>query len=156
GAVDFLEILDDVLPELRAADPGALRAAACPRLRHVIVESDDPYRGCLRLADVLDDATDPELARALEAARRAVLPDDPLTILYTSGTTSFPKGAVITHRNAVPHGLHCGRVMRLTPDDRVLHALPFSGTWGGLCIPLAAWGHGAVLVLMDTFEAGRA
>ena len=42
--------------------------------------------------------------------------------------------------------------MRLTPADRVLHALPLSGTWGGLCIPLATLSHGAALVLMETFE----
>jgi fatty-acyl-CoA synthase len=156
GPVDYLEILDEVLPELRAAEPGDLASAGFPRLRRVVVEADDPYPGCLRLADLLDDADEPGPASALAAARRAVQPDDPFTILYTSGTTSFPKGAVISHRNAVPHGLHCGRVMRMTPEDRVLHALPFSGTWGGLCIPLSAWGHGAALVLMESFDAGVA
>ena len=105
------------------------------------------------LAEVLPDlgaAVPSELA--VEAARAAVGPDDPFTILYTSGTTSFPKGAVISHRNCLPHGWWCGEVMRMTEADRVLHALPLSGTWGGLCIPLATFTHGATLVLMETFE----
>jgi fatty-acyl-CoA synthase len=42
--------------------------------------------------------------------------------------------------------------MRMSEADRVLHALPLSGTWGGLCIPMAAVSHGAALVLMETFE----
>jgi len=116
------------------------------------VDADDPYPGCLRLADVLDDADAPELGAALARATERVAPDDPFTILFTSGTTSFPKGAVISHRNCVPHGWYCGEVLRVTERDRVLHALPFSGTWGGLCIPQSTLSHGACLVIMETFE----
>jgi fatty-acyl-CoA synthase len=88
--------------------------------------------------------------------RSAVGADDVFTILYTSGTTSFPKGAMITHRNCVPHGWNTGVVLRMTPADRVLHALPAAGTWGGVNVPLATWSHGACLVLVDVFEPGRA
>jgi acyl-CoA synthetase (AMP-forming)/AMP-acid ligase II len=83
-------------------------------------------------------------------------PDEVFTILYTSGTTSFPKGAMITHRNCVPHAWNTAAVLRLTPDDRVLHALPAAGTWGGVNIPLSTWSHGACLVLMETFDPLRA
>src|SRR4026207_832448 len=86
------------------------------------------------------------------AARAAVEPADPYTILYTSGTTSFPKGAVISHLNCLPHGWWCGEGMRMSADDRVLHALPPARTWGGLCIPLASFTHGSALVLMESFE----
>jgi fatty-acyl-CoA synthase len=156
GPVDYLEVLGEVLPELREAAPGALRARAHPLLRHVIVDADDPYPGCLRLRDLLEEADRPEVEDAFQAAAPRVGPDDPFTILYTSGTTAFPKGAVISHRNCVPHGWRCGEVMRMTEQDRVLHALPLSGTWGGLCIPLATLSHGACLVLMETFDAGVA
>jgi len=47
-------------------------------------------------------------------------------------------------------------VLRLGPEDRVLHALPAAGTWGGVNIPLSTWSHGACLVLMDTFDPLRA
>jgi fatty-acyl-CoA synthase len=63
---------------------------------------------------------------------------------------------MISHRNAVPHGWNCGVRLRMTPDDRVLHALPAAGTWGGLCIPLTTWSHGACLVLMETWDPLRA
>jgi fatty-acyl-CoA synthase len=59
---------------------------------------------------------------------------------------------MISHRNTVPHGWNCGEQLKLTPDDRVLHALPAAGTWGGLCIPLSTWSHGASLVLMETWD----
>jgi fatty-acyl-CoA synthase len=155
GPVDYLETLGEVLPGLSRAEPGALDAPGFPRLRHVIVDADDPYPGCWRFADLLL-AVAAEGEAALAAPPRGAGPGDPFTILYTSGTTSFPKGAVMTHRNAVPHGWHVGDVLRLTQEDRVLHALPLSGTWGGLCIPLSTFAHGACLVLMETFEPGVA
>ncbi|HUM15693.1 MAG TPA: AMP-binding protein [Candidatus Nitrosotalea sp.] len=156
GPVDFLETLGEVLPTLRDALPGELAIDEFPMLRRVIVDADDPYAGCVRLRDLLEDGDAPEWAAPLRAAVATVEPEDPFTILYTSGTTSFPKGAVISHLNCLPHGWWCGEVMRLGVDDRVLHSLPLSGTWGGLCIPLAAFTHGSALVLMETFEPALA
>jgi fatty-acyl-CoA synthase len=150
GAVDYFETLHEVLPELRHAVPGELESARCPRLRRVLVDADDPYPGCVRVADVLDAADE------AEAPGLGPGPDDLFTLLYTSGTTSFPKGAMITHRNAVPHGWYCGTVLGLGPHDRVLHALPAAGTWGGLNIPLTTWSHGACLVLMESYDPLRA
>jgi fatty-acyl-CoA synthase len=152
GPADYLEILSEVLPGLAGSVPGELDAAEFPMLRRVIVDAPDPYPGCLRLRDVVEEGDGPEWAAPLRAAGEQVAPEDPFTILYTSGTTSFPKGAVMSHWNCLPHGWWCGEVLRLTEADRVLHALPLSGTWGGLCVPLAAFSHGAALILMETFE----
>jgi fatty-acyl-CoA synthase len=156
GPIDFLETLGEVLPDLGDGEPGALDLAGFHLLKRVIVDAEDPYPGCLRLGDVLEAGGEPEWQAALERARAKVAPDDPWTILYTSGTTSFPKGALISHRNAVPHGWYAGEALRVTESDRVLHALPMTGTWGGLCIPLSAFSHGASLVVMETFDAGVA
>src|SRR5712692_2982701 len=156
GPVDYLEILGEVLPTLREAIPGALDVEDFPMLRRVIVDADDPYAGCLNLRDILEDGDASEWTAARRGAAGAVEPEDPFTILYTSGTTSFPKGAVMSHLNCLPHGWWCGEVMRLTEADRVLHALPLSGTWGGVCIPLATFSHGAALILPETFEPGLA
>ncbi len=155
GGIDYFDTLHAVLPELPASVPGELASARFPALRHVIVDADDPYPGCHRLSDVV------ELGRggpSVEASppSRAPGPDDVFTLLYTSGTTSFPKGAMITHRNCVPHGWNVGEVLRMTDDDRVLHALPAAGTWGGVNIPLVTWSHGACLVMMEAFDPLRA
>ncbi|HEV2055053.1 MAG TPA: AMP-binding protein [Methylomirabilota bacterium] len=154
GPVDFLETLNEVLPGLRNGEPGELALPEFPKLTRVIVDAEDPYPGCLRLSDVVEAGDEPEWQAALERTRANVTPDDPWTILYTSGTTSFPKGAVISHRNAVPHGWYAGEALRVTEGDRVLHALPMTGTWGGLCIPLSTFSHGACLVVMESFDAG--
>jgi fatty-acyl-CoA synthase len=110
------------------------------------------------VADVSDSAPALAAGRADDTSSLPAGPgpDDVFTLLYTSGTTSFPKGAMISHRNCVPHGWNCGEQLRLTPQDRVLHAMPAPGTWGGLNIPLSAWSHGSCLVLMEAWDPLRA
>jgi len=147
GPIDYFDTLETLLPELADAVPGELASARLPELRHVIVDADDVYPGCHRALDLF-------VAGAVRPARTEG--DDTFMLLYTSGTTSFPKGAMITHANCVPHGWNCGETFRLTAADRVLHALPAAGTWGGVNIPLTAWSHGACLVLMDVFDPLRA
>ncbi len=153
---DFLEILQDVLPELSVAEPGAFEADKFPRLKRIIVDAEDPYPGTLRLEDVLEAGDESEWECGLQAAQSRVQADDVFTLLYTSGTTSCPKGAMISQANCLPHGWNCGVRLRMTADDRVLHTLPFSGTWGGLNIPLTTFTHGACLVLLETFDPGPA
>jgi len=152
GPLDFFETLAAVLPGLRDAEPGTLEVKEFPWLRRVIVDAEDPYAGCLRLEDVLEAGDEPDWRPRLERTRADTRPDDPWAILYTSGTTSFPKGALISHRNAVPHGWYAGEALRVTETDHVLQALPMTGTWGGLCIPLSTFSHGACLVLMESFD----
>jgi len=167
GPVDYFDTLEAVLPELADAVPGELTSARLPKLRHVIVDSENVYPGCLRASDLFvagsarparSEGGLSEMRRGSDTPdyRRRIGPDSTFTILYTSGTTSFPKGAMITHANCVPHGWNVGETLRLTPADRVLHALPAAGTWGGVNIPLTTWSHGACLVLMDVFDPLRA
>jgi len=153
GPVDYLEILGEVLPGLATADPDDLRFAGFPELRRLICLSEDVYGGTIRYGDVVDAGGDPALGPALAERRRHVAPDDVFTLLYTSGTTSFPKGAMITHRNCLPHAWGSGERLGVTERDRVLHTLPFSGTWGGVVVPLMTLGRGATLVLEESFDA---
>jgi fatty-acyl-CoA synthase len=170
GPIDYFDTLEALLPELADAVPGELGSARFPKLCHVIVDAPDVYPGCHRADDLFvggfigaGAASPIRTAGGLsEMQSGSATPDQSVTanstfmLLYTSGTTSFPKGAMITHANCVPHGWSCGETLRLTAADRVLHALPAAGTWGGVNIPLTAWSHGACLVLMDVFDPLRA
>src|SRR6266851_440767 len=156
GPVDYLDTLHAVVPGLFDAEPGDLAAENFPHLKRIIVDCEDPHPGCLGLRDLGEAAENDTWQWRVDDVAKAVGPDDPWMILYTSGTTSFPKGALISHRNAVPHGWYAGKVLGVTETDRVLHALPLTGTWGGLCIPLSTFTHGGCLVLMETFDPALA
>jgi len=156
GPVDYLGHLDEVLPRLHTRDADRLGFERFPRLRHVVCLADDAYGGTYRYADVVAAGDDPALDALLHARRSLVTPDRVFSLLYTSGTTAFPKGAMISHANAMPHAFASGERLGLSERDRVLHTLPFSGTWGGLQIPLMTWSHGATLVVTDGFDASVA
>ncbi|MFJ6616307.1 long-chain fatty acid--CoA ligase [Kitasatospora sp. NPDC091335] len=81
-------------------------------------------------------------------------PDDVAAILYTSGTTGRPKGAVLTHRNIVTNiEVTAAAPFDVRPDDVLLCALPLSHTFGQTCLMGTAFHVGATVVLMPRFTA---
>jgi len=82
-------------------------------------------------------------------------PDDVTTILYTSGTTGFPKGAQLTHRGMLQNAAAVGGNLRLGPGDRICLPVPFHHCFGAVMGTLAAITYGSALVLpSDGFDAG--
>ena len=89
------------------------------------------------------------------AARRDVADDDALLIVFTSGTTSHPKGAVLTHANCFWTNLSLSKTIGVTADDVVLAVMPQFHVGGWNIQPLLAWWTGATVVLERTFDPGR-
>lgn len=114
-------------------------------------------------ATALDAAGNRPSLRALEepgqgeeGSPATVEDDDPLFLVYTSGTTGRPKGAVLTHANCFWTNLAIDRVMDVTTFDVVLQVLPQFHIGGWNVQPLLAWWKGARVVLEPTFDPGRA
>ncbi|MGY0018325.1 long-chain-fatty-acid--CoA ligase [Streptomyces sp. YJ-C3] len=98
--------------------------------------------------EVLQVTTGREPLAAAEPRR----PDDTAVILYTSGTTGRPKGALLTHLNLVMNAAVCAQdLFGLTPDDVVLGCLPLFHSFGQSCAMNAALRAGATLVLSGRF-----
>jgi fatty-acyl-CoA synthase len=143
-ASHYLEILGGLAPELKNAEPGGLRAAALPDLRHVILLDDEPAPGTLRWADIRADEAAYEHLHAVELRLGF---DDAVNIQFTSGTTGAPKGATLTHHNIVNNGFFIGEAMRLTEEDRLCIPVPFYHCFGMVLGNLACVTHGACMVI---------
>src|SRR5207245_1367616 len=109
--IDFVSLLAQFEPALRSALPGK----ALPKLQRAIMLGEVPCpAGARRLGDVLAGATPYAPADVLPA----VQPTDLLLIQYTSGTTSFPKGVMLTHRNMLQDAAAAAERIGVWPDDR--------------------------------------
>jgi fatty-acyl-CoA synthase len=100
---------------------------------------------------------DAELApvEALDARRAQLRPDDPINIQYTSGTTGFPKGATLSHRNILNNGYFVTELQGFTAEDRLCIPVPFYHCFGMVMGNLGCTTHGATMVIpADAFEPG--
>ncbi|MCG8653745.1 MAG: acyl--CoA ligase, partial [Pirellulales bacterium] len=86
----------------------------------------------------------------------AAEPDDWLTLLYTSGSSSRPKSVPLQHFAAIENGFNIGERLGLTEADRVLVSIPLFWSYGAVNALMATISHGAALVLQPRFEAGGA
>ena len=101
-------------------------------------------------------AGDVQYQASVEDLRGQLNPDDPINIQYTSGTTGFPKGATLTHRNILNNGYFVGELQRLTEQDRMCIPVPFYHCFGMVMGNLACTSHGATMVIpSDGFDAAR-
>ncbi|MDF1484482.1 AMP-binding protein [Ramlibacter sp. H39-3-26] len=152
---DYLGMLRELAPELARCAPGQLQSERLPHLQTVVwIDSpgtggnaagdthDEP--GMLRFSELLarGDASD---ARVAEVGR-TLKNTDPVNIQFTSGTTGFPKGATLTHRNILNNGFFIGECMRLGPQDKLCIPVPLYHCFGMVLGNLACFTHGSAIV----------
>jgi fatty-acyl-CoA synthase len=153
GPVDYLHLIEEVCPEINAGNSGCLRAAGFPMLRWVVVLGEDQRSGTRDWADVMAGA-DEVSPDQLERRQRAVDPDDTALLMYTSGTTGFPKGVMHNHR--IQRTLIDGaNRMGMTPGDVILMYLPLFHCFGLYEGPILSLVSGARMVLTHRFDPGE-
>ncbi|WP_369792141.1 AMP-binding protein [Herminiimonas sp. CN] len=148
---NYIEMIQALAPELAGSTPGALVCARLPDLKTVIHLGQQSVPGMLRFADFIatGDAQDARLAQVAATLDAR----DPINIQFTSGTTGFPKGATLTHRNILNNGFFVGEAMRLTEQDRLCIPVPLYHCFGMVLGNLACLTHGATIVYPnDGFE----
>jgi len=142
---NYIEMLNDLAPELATSRPGALKATKLPSLQFVIRLGDEKTPGMYNFGDLLTPPNDAEKDR-LAALGATLKPDEPINIQFTSGTTGNPKGATLTHRNILNNGFFVGEAIRLTDKDRICVPVPLYHCFGMVMANLGALTHGATLV----------
>lgn len=142
--IDFLGMIEGFVPGLASMTPGSIACESLPALRAVVLWQACEHAGTTHLA-----ALRAEGARRMAAGETLpeAHPDDPVIIVYTSGTTGHPKGAVHGHvvmRNAA----NVARVMRIGPDDVLLGHMPFFHVAGAFTAIVPTLMLGCTLVTM--------
>jgi fatty-acyl-CoA synthase len=147
----FAYRLTEALPGLDAAVPGRLMLAATPALRSVVALDADAPPGFLPRADLEADADQ----AGADRARAALTAADPILTLYTSGTTSRPRGCVHDHASLVAEGAAVAERLGLRPEDRFWTPLPMFHC-GGFDVVVAALAGRCAMVHAGPFEPGTA
>jgi fatty-acyl-CoA synthase len=132
---DYVAMLDEVRGD-------------CPGLRDIVV-LDDEWQCFVDESVRIDE-------RELRKREESLDPRDAVNVQYTSGTTGFPKGATLSHRNILNNGYFTGEVLGYTERDRVCAPVPFYHCFGMVLANLAAMTHGACVVVPgESFDAGE-
>jgi len=154
AGTDHLGMIEELIPDLRRRDAAALGAASLPALRRVLLLGEDRVPGTLSWSDVSKRG---EQIPAEDLRRRsdAVDPDGTAFIMYTSGTTGFPKGVMQGH-NVIRNVLDQANRAGVTPDDATLDYLPLYHAFAVYTAVLTSPATGSRHVLMSHFDAGEA
>ena len=149
--INYKEIIEELCPELQKLEAGKpLYSKKLPFLRNVVTVGFS-MAGCLTWEQMLSRAA---LVPREEVRRRAAMvkPDDVCNMQYTSGTTGFPKGVMLTHRNIVNNGKTIGDRMDLSTADRMMIQVPMFHCFGMVLSMTSMMTHGGTLCPIPYFS----
>jgi len=149
--ISYGEIVAELCPELATLKAGKpLHAKRLPFLRNCITVG-FKQAGCLTWKDAIDRAAQVNVSEVYRMAA-AVEKDDVCNMQYTSGTTGFPKGVMLTHYNVVNNGKYIGDHMELSTADRMMIQVPMFHCFGMVLSMTASMTHGATMYPMPYFS----
>ncbi len=150
---DYFAILTEVCPELAGCPPGRLHAAACPKLRRLVSIQPESRPGVVGWEEFRQRAAAVSEAE-LDRHAAGVRPEEVANIQYTSGTTGFPKGAMLTHRNLLFNGFYIGQRLAFTERDRLALPVPLYHCFGCVMGTIMCAIYGAAMVFpAEAFDA---
>jgi fatty-acyl-CoA synthase len=143
---DYTEMLRQLVPEIASAHGHPVQTPRFPHLRGLISLCERPLEGFVIWRELLGEA-ERVPAEALVERQASLNFDDVINIQYTSGTTGFPKGAMLTHHNLLNNAFWVGERMRFTHRDRLCIPVPFYHCFGMVVGNLTCVARGATMVL---------
>ena len=149
----FSQIVKEVVPE---TENGKVSSEKLPHLKHVIRIGDGEksgdflsFKDVIRLGETISDEELGHHERSLDT-------NDVINMQYTSGTTGFPKGVMLTHRNIINNARMTGDILGMTESDRLLIQVPLFHCFGCVTSSLNCVSHGATMVVLESFDPLKA
>ena len=148
---NYTDIIYDLVPELKTTQRGKFKSERFPELKNVVYIGQEKYRGMYNTAEILllgNNVENDELIRL----RNLTSCQDVVNMQYTSGTTGFPKGVMLTHHNIVNNGYLTGVHMKFTPEDKCCICVPLFHCFGVVLATMCCLTHGSTQVMVERFD----
>jgi len=149
--INYIQIVNDIIPELKEQPRGRLNSEEYPHLKSVIYVGQEKHRGMYNTNELMllgEHQNDEELNRIKSSLNN----EDVINMQYTSGTTGFPKGVMLTHRNILNNGFGIGKRMNFTEEDRLCIPVPLFHCFGIVLGVLAILSQGGTIVMVEVFN----
>ena len=148
----YIDMTYEMLPELKTQQRGHLRSERFPEMRNVVFIGQEKYRGMYNTAELLLQGNHIDDKEFIEI-KESVGCHDVVNMQYTSGTTGFPKGVMLSHHNIVNNGYFTGEGMDFTADDKLCCCVPLFHCFGVVLATMNCLTHGCTQVMVERFDA---
>lgn len=148
---DYVEMTYKMLPELKTNQRGHINNPNFPKMRNVIYVGQEKHRGMYNTAELMLLGENLEDS-VLEEAKKKVNCHDVVNMQYTSGTTGFPKGVMLTHHNITNNGYITGENMNFTKEDKLCVCVPLYHCFGVVLATMNCLTHGSTEVMVEKFD----
>jgi fatty-acyl-CoA synthase len=152
--VDYIKIVNTVIPNLKDSKPGKLDFEKLPYLKNVVFIGKGKKQGMFNFEDI-QNIGEKISSEELKERQESLDPQDVINMQYTSGTTGFPKGVMLTHYNILNNAYAVGNVMGMTERDRMCIPVPFFHCFGCVLSTLNCVTHGSTMVPIEIFDAEK-
>jgi fatty-acyl-CoA synthase len=148
---DYVNMIFELIPELKTSVRGELSSSKFPELKNVVFIGPQKHKGMYNTHELIllgSYVSDNEL----DKCREMISCHDVVNMQYTSGTTGFPKGVMLSHHNIVNCGQSTGDCMNYTQSDRLLVCVPLFHCFGCVLAICAVITHGSTMVFVEEFD----
>ncbi|HOI71544.1 MAG TPA: AMP-binding protein [Methanobacterium sp.] len=149
--VDYIQTVYELIPELKTHERSKLKSDKFPFLESIIYLGQEKHRGMYNTNEIilLGKHGNEEKFQEIKASVKS---DDVVNMQYTSGTTGFPKGVMLTHINILNNGYYIGERQKFTENDRLCITVPLFHCFGIVLAVMATYSHGATMVMVEVFD----
>lgn len=147
----YVEIVNELIPQLSSSQPGQLHDEKLPFLKDVIYVGENTPKGMYNFEELYTFADSVE-EQAYRDIHATLEPQDVVNIQYTSGTTGFPKGVMLSHYNIINNGKAIGDCMKFTHEDKLCIPVPFFHCFGLVLGIMSCLTHSTSMVPLEFFN----
>ncbi|MDR0334571.1 MAG: AMP-binding protein [Methanomassiliicoccaceae archaeon] len=147
----YVGTIYDLIPELKTMPRDKFHCEKYPHLKDVMFLGPEKHRGMYSMTEIMSLAcqvTDEEFNERKKLNRS----DDVVNMQYTSGTTGFPKGVMLTHYNIANNGFWIGEAMNYSEKDRICLPVPLFHCFGCVLGVMSSLNHGSAMVLLEQYD----